>query len=187
MKNNKTKQNKTKQNKNTKTQTNKDNKEGTIFDDLSEPLTNYLWTTVNDVIDMNECKFYRYNPDDDVLQAIHERNIWCSHVFMLNTNQKQLLYFTLSVSNDVNSNSQQRGFFVFFNSLFFPYFIFFCSLFFCEKNESKRTQNWFFFCLFWLARRLYGCKRENTHTHTHTHMFYFQNAKTILIFLDKTS
>jgi len=54
-----------------------------------------FWKTINDVIDLKDCKFITFSPSDDVLQSLRAGSLWNIDLFIINDKKKQLLYFTL--------------------------------------------------------------------------------------------
>jgi len=63
-----------------------------------------FWKTINDVIDLQDCKFIIFSPSEEVLESLRPGSLWNLDLFMINEKKKQLLYFTLFAMSQLFPN-----------------------------------------------------------------------------------
>eukprot|EP00475_Leptophrys_vorax_P046458 TRINITY_DN9990_c0_g2_i2.p2 TRINITY_DN9990_c0_g2~~TRINITY_DN9990_c0_g2_i2.p2 ORF type:complete len:117 (+),score=9.33 TRINITY_DN9990_c0_g2_i2:93-443(+) len=67
-------------------------------------LTDTLWSSIDDVIQLSECDVYSYQPDIDT-DIFTDRNcIWSFNYFFYNRKLKRILYFTCRCRSKVGAD-----------------------------------------------------------------------------------
>eukprot|EP01084_Bolivina_argentea_P300665 518510_1 len=64
-------------------------------------LINSFWKTINSIMDLTNCKFYSFTPNDDIMQCLRPHSLWNIDYFIVNIKQKQLLYLSFYSQNNL--------------------------------------------------------------------------------------
>jgi len=68
---------------------------------LKPLLMNSFWQNINSVMDLQQCQFYSFMPNDDVMQVLRPHSLWNIDYFIVNIKKKQLLYLSLYAQNNL--------------------------------------------------------------------------------------
>ncbi|KAJ3035260.1 RNA polymerase III-inhibiting protein maf1 [Rhizophlyctis rosea] len=61
---------------------------------LEANVSEYIWTAIDEAIQLNECEIYSFNPDEDSEPDSEEGNLWSFYYFFYNRKQRRVLFFT---------------------------------------------------------------------------------------------
>ena len=57
-------------------------------------ISSRVWEAINNVVDIEDCDLYSFNPDPDVGPDAEEGNLWSFYYFFLNRRLKRMVFFT---------------------------------------------------------------------------------------------
>ncbi|KND00456.1 RNA polymerase III-inhibiting protein MAF1 [Spizellomyces punctatus DAOM BR117] len=65
------------------------------IDSVAHAVGAKIWAAIDEVIDLNECDMYSFNPDGDVEPDAEEQgNLWSFYYFFMNRKLKRIVFFT---------------------------------------------------------------------------------------------
>eukprot|EP00485_Elphidium_margaritaceum_P001564 CAMPEP_0202687642 /NCGR_PEP_ID=MMETSP1385-20130828/3300_1 /ASSEMBLY_ACC=CAM_ASM_000861 /TAXON_ID=933848 /ORGANISM="Elphidium margaritaceum" /LENGTH=372 /DNA_ID=CAMNT_0049342471 /DNA_START=71 /DNA_END=1189 /DNA_ORIENTATION=- len=75
----------------------------------SKPLLmDSFWKNINAAIDLQQCQFYSFRPNEDTMQVLRPHSLWNVDYFIVNVKKKQLLYLALYAQNNLFYQQQSE-------------------------------------------------------------------------------
>jgi len=77
----------------------------------SQPmLLQTLWKHINATMDLEQCRFYSFSPNEDILTALRPHSLWSVDYFVVNLKRKQLLYLSLHAESHIFERKGSMGY-----------------------------------------------------------------------------
>lgn len=73
------------------------------------PLSQQLWTAIDEAIDLQDCEIYTYNPDEESDPYSDDGCLWSFNYFFYNPRLKRIVFFSCRLVSAKGSDSAQAS------------------------------------------------------------------------------